>query len=207
MTALVAGVMLIASRAFVLHNRMDIPSEDETQERMEARIARAIAHRNAELGDWRYIVIHHSATPTGNAAKFDAYHRDKKKWSGGLAYHFVIGNGTDSGDGQIEPGPRWEAQGAGAHCGNNYYNSHGIGICIVGNVEETRPTAQQIRSVTEICRQLCIACKIPPESVIGHCEVPDAHTKCPGKNLNMESFRTELARALANGNGRESASK
>src|SRR5574342_132619 len=49
---------------------------------------------------WKYIVIHHSATEKGNAARFDEYHRKKRGWEYGLAYHFVIGNGTLSGDGE-----------------------------------------------------------------------------------------------------------
>src|SRR4051812_3753672 len=51
---------------------------------------------------WQYIVIHHSATPSGSAAAFDRMHR-AKGWDE-LGYHFVIGNGTMSGDGQIEVG-------------------------------------------------------------------------------------------------------
>ena len=51
---------------------------------------------------WKYIILHHSATDEGNAKNFDDYHREKKKWKYGLAYHFVIGNGTDSRDGEIE---------------------------------------------------------------------------------------------------------
>ena len=53
---------------------------------------------------WLYIVIHHSATPAGSAAQFDRSHR-QKGWDE-LGYHFVIGNGTGSRDGQIEVGPR-----------------------------------------------------------------------------------------------------
>ena len=28
--------------------------------------------------DWKYVVIHHSASPTGCATEFDKYHREKK---------------------------------------------------------------------------------------------------------------------------------
>ncbi|HHT9113865.1 MAG TPA: hypothetical protein ACFYD0_11140, partial [Candidatus Wunengus sp. YC65] len=52
--------------------------------------------------DWRYIVVHHSATSSGNAAEFDKYHRRKKGWENGLGYHFVIGNGNGTPDGKIE---------------------------------------------------------------------------------------------------------
>ena len=50
-------------------------------------------------GRWRYIVVHHSETREGNARAFDYYHRHVRGMENGLAYHFVIGNGTSSGDG------------------------------------------------------------------------------------------------------------
>ena len=67
---------------------------------------------------WEYIVIHHSATAKGNAARFDYYHKKKKGWEYGLAYHFVIGNGSFSGNGEIEVSNRWEMQIHGLHTAN-----------------------------------------------------------------------------------------
>ena len=58
---------------------------------------------------WQRIVVHHSAIKYGNATKYDATHRSRGM-KNGLAYHFVIGNGIDSGDGEIEVGPRWKKQ-------------------------------------------------------------------------------------------------
>ena len=52
---------------------------------------------------WRWIVVHHSDTTTGGAAAFDKMHREKG-WDE-LGYDFVIGNGSDTGDGQVEVGP------------------------------------------------------------------------------------------------------
>src|SRR5437016_3151778 len=48
---------------------------------------------------WRWIIIHHSATPSGSAAKFDRDHRSKG-WDE-LGYHFVVGNGSETRLGQI----------------------------------------------------------------------------------------------------------
>ncbi|MBM4054820.1 MAG: hypothetical protein FJ264_09150 [Planctomycetes bacterium] len=44
--------------------------------------------------EWKYIVIHHSASESGCAAEFDKFHREKRHWENGLGYHFVIGNGN-----------------------------------------------------------------------------------------------------------------
>src|SRR5262249_50602205 len=71
--------------------------------------------RTASHG-WKWIVIHHSDTKVGSAASFDRFHREVRHWEM-LGYHFVIGNGTGSRDGQIEVGPRWPIQKIGAHAG------------------------------------------------------------------------------------------
>src|SRR4030095_14194873 len=59
---------------------------------------------------WQFIVVHNSGTRQGNARAFDYYHRKVRRMQNGLAYHFVIGNGTSSGNGQIEVGDRWRRQ-------------------------------------------------------------------------------------------------
>ena len=43
---------------------------------------------------WRYIVVHNSGTRQGSAKAFEYYHLHVRKMPNGLAYHFVIGNGT-----------------------------------------------------------------------------------------------------------------
>ncbi|MBA2706352.1 MAG: N-acetylmuramoyl-L-alanine amidase, partial [Gemmatimonadaceae bacterium] len=76
---------------------------------------------------WRWVVIHHSATPAGSMSEFDREHK-AKGWDG-VGYHFVIGNGTTTSDGQVEVTPRWPAQKWGAHAktSDNRFNEYGIG--------------------------------------------------------------------------------
>ncbi|MCW8128983.1 MAG: N-acetylmuramoyl-L-alanine amidase [Planctomycetota bacterium] len=140
--------------------------------------------------DWRYIVIHHSASPTGSAASFDRAHK-ARGWDG-LGYDFVIGNGQGSGDGQVEVGYRWSQQLRGAHAGNIDYNEHGIGICLVGNFEFERPTAKQMESLRNLVRFLQSKTGIPAASIIGHDHVPGKDTQCPGRLFNMAGFRASM---------------
>jgi hypothetical protein len=144
---------------------------------------------------WKWIVIHHSATPAGNAAVFDKMHKDKG-WDE-LGYHFVIGNGTQSGDGQIEVGPRWPKQKWGAHAKtpNNEFNERGIGICLVGNFDVERPTPAQVRSLTRLVTYLMKTYSISPRDVIGHGETKP--TDCPGRYMNVTAIRRAVAQALA----------
>jgi len=140
---------------------------------------------------WTYVVIHHSATPSGSGRAFDAHHR-AKGWDE-LGYHFVIGNGTQTPDGHIEVGPRWDKQKHGAHCKtpDNYYNDHGIGICLVGDFTSTRPTRRQLASLYRLTRFLTQSCRIPPDRVTTHCGVT-RKTQCPG-NFPIQPLRKALS--------------
>jgi hypothetical protein len=138
-------------------------------------------------------VIHHSATTKGGAKTFDKYHREKNGWDE-LGYHFVIGNGTDTSDGRIEVGPRWYKQKHGAHCKTpgNYYNEHGIGICLVGNFDKTRPTRRQLRSLTSLLRFLQAECHIGPGQITAHGLVT-GKTACPGRQFPLALVRRAVS--------------
>lgn len=142
---------------------------------------------------WRYIVIHHSATPSGDARTFHNYHLRDKKWANGLGYDFVIGNGTSTPEGFIEVGHRWARQLVGAHVvtPGNRINKIGIGICLVGNFEETNPTPGQMRSLVELVRRLQRDYHIPDSHVIGHRDA-DPRRICPGANFSIERLRKLL---------------
>ncbi|MFH1024731.1 MAG: peptidoglycan recognition family protein [Planctomycetota bacterium] len=141
---------------------------------------------------WRYIVVHHSHTTVGNAAIFGKYHREVRGWENGLGYNFVIGNGTGSGDGEVETGPRWRRQLVGAHAGNKEYNETGIGICLVGDFEESRPTARQMVALKTLARWLMERYHIPASRVRRHSDVREGDTKCPGRFFPFHDFVNAL---------------
>ncbi len=143
---------------------------------------------------WTTIVVHHSATLSGSARSFDRFHRDKG-WDE-LGYHFVIGNGSDTPDGLIEVGARWHKQKHGAHCKtpDNYFNEHGIGICLVGDFTKTRPTARQLAALERLTAFLCGQCGIAPDRVVSHKAVTHK-TACPGKFFSLSSIRRAVASA------------
>ncbi len=103
---------------------------------------------------WRYIVVHNSGTRQGNAKAFDYYHRNVRGMPNGMAYHFVIGNGHSSGDGEIEVGSRWTRQIQGGHVHSDYLNNIGLGICLVGDFNRDTPTKKQIEACEELIRYL-----------------------------------------------------
>jgi hypothetical protein len=135
------------------------------------------------LKEWRYIVLHHTASTSGSVASIHAEHQQRKDGGGnpwrGIGYHFVIGNGNGMPDGAIEPTFRWHDQSSGAHAGVGLYNDFGIGICLVGNFEDAPPTAQQLAAVKRLVGALKATCKIETSGVIRHGDVKA--TECPGK--------------------------
>jgi len=144
---------------------------------------------------WVAVVVHHSATENGNAAIFDKWHRERNHWEG-VGYDFVIGNGSDSGDGQVEVTFRWRKQITGAHCGgtaNNWANKDGIGICLVGNFNRTVPTARQMQSLLKLIRFLQQRYGIPRSRIYGHKTTPGARvTDCPGRRFSIARLKAML---------------
>ena len=146
----------------------------------------------APVRQWEFIVIHHSATSMGNAEAFDASHRARGMING-LAYHFVIDNGTEGmPDGHIETGTRWVTQLHGGHCRQAYMNEHGIGICLVGDFTDARPTAKQMDALVILIRGLQEQFKIADDNILGHGEVIGEFSECPGKNFPWDELKKRL---------------
>jgi len=145
---------------------------------------------------WTAIVLHHSATSSGNAALFDKSHREGNGWDG-VGYDFVIGNGRGSGDGEVEVTFRWREQRTGAHCktgSSNWANREGIGICVVGNFEKTFVSPRQMQSLVKLVGYLQGRYNIPTSRIYGHNTVPGARaTRCPGKYFPMSRLKRILS--------------
>ena len=145
---------------------------------------------------WSAIIIHHSATTEGNATIIDKWHRENNGWNG-VGYDFVIGNGTNSGDGEVEPTYRWRGQLTGAHCGGtpgNWANEEGIGICLIGDFDHSAPTSRQMESLARLVRFLQQRYHIPKSRVFGHGSVPGGHvTDCPGKRFPWNWLRANIS--------------
>lgn len=137
---------------------------------------------------WRYIVIHNSGTRQGSAKAFEYYHLHVRKMPNGLAYQFVIGNGSSSGDGEIEIGNRWRRQVNGGHVHSDYLNNIALGICLVGDFNRDKPTKRQIEALEELTRYLRMRVgKIDRQFAIvkAHREInpPRWPTDCPGDDF------------------------
>jgi hypothetical protein len=140
---------------------------------------------------WQYVVVHHTATNSGSVESIHESHLKNKDKNGnpwlGIGYHFVIGNGQGMTDGAIEPTFRWKTQIQGAHAGssNKDYNERGIGVCLVGNFENSPPTPAQRRSMKLLVQTLKSEYHITAANVVGHKDIRASATECPGKLFPM----------------------
>lgn len=150
-------------------------------------IAALLAGIRVDRARWQYIVGHHSATKYGNAEIYDRNHR-RRGMTNGLAYHFVIGNGVNSGDGEIEIGPRWKKQLEGGHVKKREVNLHGIGICMVGNFQETHPSRKQLESFRALVDYLGGTVLKNKYTFAVHKEIDRNHTVCPGRNFPVKAM-------------------
>ena len=140
---------------------------------------------------WDYIIIHHSATESGNSMEFNKAHL-KRGWQG-VGYHFIIDNGTcGKEDGQIETSPRWIKQMDGAHCRASNMNENGIGVCLVGNFSQEKVSRKQMETLVHLVNRLKRYYRIPKRNILGHGKVPGANTECPGKKFPWKEFWYKL---------------
>jgi N-acetyl-anhydromuramyl-L-alanine amidase AmpD len=145
---------------------------------------------------WHYIVIHHSAGNYGNVEFLQKIHDQRQ---GGepihaISYHYVIGNGNGMKDGEIGSDIRKKLNLWGVHVsGNNWdRNFRGIGICIIGNLENKPMTPKQYESLLRLTTQLMNKYNIDFEDVGFHGKIPGESTKCPGKYFPYEKFKKDL---------------
>lgn len=147
---------------------------------------------------WKNIVIHHSATLSGNAAIFDRAHHERGM-NNGLAYHFVIDNGHGAKDGLVEVSPRWVKQLDGGHLRGDESNYDSIGICLVGDFTKLPPTKKQVASLKALLLKIMQITNLKTADINCHKKMPGQATACPGllpveaisKNLNPQTPQAE----------------
>jgi len=161
---------------------------------LPASVIAAIGEPHVARNHWKYIVGHHSGIDLGNAKIYDRNHRERGM-ENGLAYHFVIGNGKDSGDGEVEIGGRWEKQLRGGHVRRSDVNDAGIGICVVGNFQQRRPSARQVASFTALVDHLNLDVVQNRWRFMVHREVDRNHTVCPGKFFPIRQMHARYDKA------------
>jgi hypothetical protein len=153
----------------------------------------AIFNTKAEIdpNQWDSIVIVHSGSPAGSAESIGAQH--KQIGYDGLGYHFLIGNGTGMGNGEIHLGNRWLTQTQGAQLAGIDQNAKAktIEICLIGNGDRKPFTDQQIQYLAQVVNALADRLEIPSNRIFLHEDL--APTTSPGRYFPRANFNELLS--------------
>jgi len=130
----------------------------------------------------KYIVLHHSASADhGTLKNYDnikRWHVQNNGWRD-IGYNWVI----ERVNGKLVALPGRSEGDTGAHCPGR--NTDGVGVCIVGNFQETVPSEELYLFVADLCKQ--IMTRHPIQEIGGHRDY--AATACPGKNFDVGRVR------------------
>jgi N-acetyl-anhydromuramyl-L-alanine amidase AmpD len=176
-------------------NARRVSLSERLREFVDDSNANDLLYPNKADRPWKYIVLHHSASASGNYDEIDREHR-KVLGFDGCGYHFVIGNGTGSGDGQIEVAARWTNQKQGVHCRNaksHEVDEYGIGICLVGDFDREQPTPRQVTAAQALIVHLSQRYSIARSRVTTHAQLAATPTVCPGKFFPSERVLAGLS--------------
>lgn len=151
------------------------------------------------MREWRFIILHHSLTKDSGTVSWDAirhYHKHVRKWDD-IGYHFGVELVGETYQYMLGRHVREN----GAHTKALGMNSLGLGVCLVGNFDVAPVPIDQWNKALWLCKWLCDGFDIEEHNVLGHREVGAMIGKdwkagefksCPGKNFNLNRFRTDL---------------
>jgi len=142
----------------------------------------------------KFIVIHHSATDGGTFESIRRYHIQHNGFND-IAYHYLIEQ-----DGSVHKGRKNFEEGA--HTKEQGMNKKSIGICIVGNFDNTLPNDKQIKILVNLIKDLQHAYPIPAANIKFHRDYAinrwtgKPYKTCPGTQFTktrlykwMEEFK------------------
>lgn len=161
--------------------------------------ARPIGSNVVRMGPIDKVTVHHTAGPsfwgvTGSAGaeeirKIQRFHQQQRGWAD-IGYHYLVDRA-----GNVWQGRRLLYQGAHARGDLNRGN---VGIAVLGNFCNQRPSTAQYRSLTILIEKLCGHFRLGPDRIFTHGELADGKTSCPGPALQrcVSTIRHEMLQRL-----------
>lgn len=150
----------------------------------------ALGARKSASTEWHRILLHGSGSARGDAADLDRRHRRLRGLRDGLAFHFVIGNGTGSRDGQIEIGARWTKGSATPSLADQGLGDSTISVCLIGDFSAAPPTRAQLEALDELADYLAMTTGTVP--VAGHRADTGGPASCLGTFFPDEEIAAGL---------------
>lgn len=165
------AVLLFVSLAAFAPMQLNVLNERAYGQGLQANLRR--------LSTIRYCVFHHSAGPgMQSLADIAAVQRERLD-AAGVVYHYVIdASGRCFQCNGLER-ITWHARGG---------NSYGVGVCLLGNFENSPPTEKQYETARQLFQRL--RRDYPKLDARRHGEF--SQTACPGQYFNIKRITTGL---------------
>jgi hypothetical protein len=145
----------------------------------------------AHVQPWQGIVIHHVPGLVANESGLPESRRPPNSTDRGIAYHFLIGNGTGGlGDGEIQATKHWLHQLSATGAEQRGFLSGGVNVALIGDFGAQQPTTAQINSLVELVYTLQGKLRISTNRVVLHNEIEA--TACPGEKFPQALFLRHL---------------
>jgi hypothetical protein len=176
-----AGILLLLEGQPVTSAGPYMMNLSNTAQNFKSLIRPAVALRKDR---WNYIIVYQSGGLSGNAAELsEGRHiggiikpRDTGDMTQGAYFHFVVDNarnGIGNPDGYIQQGKAWRDQLSTApyfswpYLTPHHYSAYAnaVGVCIVGDINRTAYSSNQIRSTISLIRTLERRLNIPNSCV------------------------------------------
>ena len=136
-----------------------------------------------------HIIIHHSLTKDSETVSWNAirrFHVHENNWDA-IGYHSGLELINDRYE--VIVGRMWNQYGA--HCPQDNMNTRSLGICFIGNFDQTTPPQPQWDLGVKFVKSLLNIYDIPVARVNGH-NIYNHLKTCPGRKFDMAKFRAEL---------------
>ena len=158
-----------------------------------------------QVGAWNYIIVYESGTLVGDAAslaegRLQGGPGSPSATRPGANFHFVV-DGSRGVDGELKYGSAWQRQESGAPYAGwpdvSYYHyspyNNAVGICLAQDVTHEGISAPQVRTLTDLTRELQRKLNIPASNVLFQWELEPnvSHMSAYQKSL-AENFRRGL---------------
>lgn len=124
----------------------------------------------------QYLIVHQTATPRLKTTFEGTKRYHVSLGWGNIAYHYFIDANGKTRKGRNE-------RTAGTHTRADHMNAKSLGVCLAGNFNEEEPTPAQLKALEQVLNSLSTKYAISKENILGHREVPNAATECPGDHL------------------------
>jgi hypothetical protein len=131
---------------------------------------------------YRYIIVHHTASQTGDYQSIKKIHKKERDWHD-VAYHLVLNNGSKSKPtGYLEASSRYKKLNHAVATKSLWYNHHGVHLAIVGNYEQSKPNKIMQQSIVNAIELLKQRFHINNNNILMHRDC--SATLCPGKHID-----------------------